>query len=973
MQHAQAKNYLLRSFTNNNGLPSASAGYLYQDSSGFFWQCCFGGIVRFDGTSFKTFDNSNGLANYEVKHIFEERKNQFWVCNAFNLFSFDGNTFKPQHTNLNKAITFDKLVKLPNRQIWLQTNEGCFLKKNDSTFVRFVIGSISSEKITDFHVLKNHGILIFSHGERKIYLLNTTKPQTINLEPSELVTGFYNIDSTCYIATNKRFINFLPSKNTISLPSTFNAANRLTSIFKDPLNHIWFTDSSYHLWFTDGKSVSSFAKKYDIPKLDYPQYIIDRNGNIVIGHIHGMLVFRESLYEEITDPDFSKPDALTYTTSMWNTDTLCMGIRRNSFQLLTDNQYFTYAVDTKDILPDNVRRNTRIFNTKTPNRKVIYISRKGPFYLQNNSLIPFTTAKIPFEKGFIGCAYNKETDQFYCGRKGLIYRISKNDVDSFSLENIEKSLIPHNYQILPDGNVYFQATHKYWFRLRNDSLEMVTDLLHLNKKDATIFLHNNSLWVLLHGIELREYSISTNGFSLQRTITKSNGLLDANANDIVFDELNNLWINAFSGLYFLKLSKQGSNSNYYSKKIPLQLNEDNSPIIDHISYSNNRLYAFARGGLLVIHTNNALFETKPIQTYFKQIHFNGSKLEDLLRSKKAVLTGNGYELSYQNNTATFELATIYYGFDDAIQYQYQLLGHSLAWKNLLNGNAITYNNLSNGNYTLVVRSVNQLNNSSYSETAFRFRIEPPFYKTWWFSLFAALGTAGLIIFMIRQRDLRKTKENKIAIQLSELKLEALQSQMNPHFIFNALNSIQNYILQNNQIDAARYLSKFSKLIRKTLDNSHHQVIPLEEIIAALGMYLELEAFRFNHEFSYEIKLDDSNDQIFHLELPPMLFQPFVENSIIHGLMPKDGEKKLLIHIYIKQHNLYCIIDDNGVGRKNNTRTDGHISRGQKLIEGMLESMRQLRMTAPSIHINDKINQQGVSEGTTVEIIIPLEN
>jgi LytS/YehU family sensor histidine kinase len=207
--------------------------------------------------------------------------------------------------------------------------------------------------------------------------------------------------------------------------------------------------------------------------------------------------------------------------------------------------------------------------------------------------------------------------------------------------------------------------------------------------------------------------------------------------------------------------------------------------------------------------------------------------------------------------------------------------------------------------------------------------------------------------------------------MSELKLTALQSQMNPHFIFNSLNSIQNYIMQQKPIEAARYLSKFSSLMRKVLDQSFNNLTPLNDIVETLKMYMELEAFRFSNEFSWQVKVDDAAS-ISDMKLPPLLLQPYVENAIIHGLMPKEGSKYLHIHLFKENNELHCIIDDNGIGRGNNlSGTQGHISRGQKLTTDMLATMKQLLHSDARINIIDKKDEQNNPAGTTVDLIIPI--
>ena len=162
-------------------------------------------------------------------------------------------------------------------------------------------------------------------------------------------------------------------------------------------------------------------------------------------------------------------------------------------------------------------------------------------------------------------------------------------------------------------------------------------------------------------------------------------------------------------------------------------------------------------------------------------------------------------------------------------------------------------------------------------------------------------------------------------------------------------------------------------MRKTLDNSHHLLIPISDIVLILEMYLELEAFRFSHEFAYSLQVDEMDDRIHSLELPPMLLQPFVENAIIHGLMPKQGDKKLDIRLSLENNTFFCVIEDNGVGRQDGKSKEGHISRGQKLTEGMIESLRQLRQTEPEIKIIDLKDTTGSAAGTRIEIKIPFEN
>jgi len=205
-----------------------------------------------------------------------------------------------------------------------------------------------------------------------------------------------------------------------------------------------------------------------------------------------------------------------------------------------------------------------------------------------------------------------------------------------------------------------------------------------------------------------------------------------------------------------------------------------------------------------------------------------------------------------------------------------------------------------------------------------------------------------------------------------LEMKALRAQMNPHFLFNALNSIQECIITKNTDTAYSYLSSFSKLVRMILENSEKQFITLEDEIETLRLYLSIEKLRFDSSFEYLIDPGPKIDTSF-VNIPAMIIQPYVENALWHGLINKKGEKKLVISFDQKNGNLECLIKDNGVGRNHAAKmqTDTKIkkhSMGMKITEERL----QLLEADASITINDLKDNNGNACGTEVHIIIPLE-
>lgn len=226
---------------------------------------------------------------------------------------------------------------------------------------------------------------------------------------------------------------------------------------------------------------------------------------------------------------------------------------------------------------------------------------------------------------------------------------------------------------------------------------------------------------------------------------------------------------------------------------------------------------------------------------------------------------------------------------------------------------------------------------------------------------------------VQRLESEKTKAS-LQQQATELEMQALRAQMNPHFIFNSLNSINHFILQNNKQEASEYLTKFSRLTRLILQNSQAELVTLQTEIESLELYLQLEALRFDHHFAYSISLPEKTN-IAGIKLPPLILQPYVENAIWHGLMPKAEKGLLTIKFLEKQPWLYCKISDNGVGRKQADKrkqlsSSTHKSMGLEITAHRLANM-QGAMGKPSVTINDLVEPDGTPAGTEVILKLPL--
>lgn len=265
-------------------------------------------------------------------------------------------------------------------------------------------------------------------------------------------------------------------------------------------------------------------------------------------------------------------------------------------------------------------------------------------------------------------------------------------------------------------------------------------------------------------------------------------------------------------------------------------------------------------------------------------------------------------------------------------------------------------------------------------------VKPAWWNTWLFRIAAAIFFAGVFYSLIRWRLNEKfnrqlelaEKEKKLAgleQQKTALEMQALRAQMNPHFIFNSLNSINNFILANDRLQASAYLNKFSRLVRLILQNSQASFISLESELEALKLYLELEALRFSYHFEYKITVATELD-IEGLKVPPLIIQPYVENAIWHGLMQKEDKGRLDIEVSQEDDYLFFKIADDGIGRraaadrasKSATR---HKSMGVKITADRITMLQSLNGTVSPVTIIDLLHPDGSGAGTEVLIKIPV--
>jgi ligand-binding sensor domain-containing protein/two-component sensor histidine kinase len=338
-------------------------------------------------------------------------------------------------------------------------------------------------------------------------------------------------------------------------------------------------------------------------------------------------------------------------------------------------------------------------------------------------------------------------------------------------------------------------------------------------------------------------------------------------------------------------------------------------------------------------------------------------------------------LNSKQNFFSISFSSIAYTMPSDVKFRFRLKEFD-DWSEPTTRRFANYTNVPGGDYVFQLQAAN--NEGIWNEQVLELpvRIATPWWQTWWFRVAIGLLIAVLGYWFYRYRIAQIRKKEQIRSQyekkLANVEMSALLAQMNPHFLFNSLNSIDSYIIRNESKKASEYLNNFARLMRLILQNSRSNYISLKDELESLDLYMQMESLRFANRFEYEIKISPDIDTNAVL-IPPMLMQPYVENAIWHGLMhKKDGiQGKVEIIISKKEGNLYCVIQDNGIGREKaeaiKAQKHGNRKRsmGMQITKDRIEMINKLYSTNTTMQVIDLHDEKGNAMGTRVELMIPV--
>lgn len=957
-------NPVFKNFTADHGMPSNEVYHIIQDSIGYIWLATDNGISRYDGYSFKNFGIEDGLVETTIHEIYIDHKGRYWfISNSGRLAYMENGIIKPYEFNFRINDYVAKSRGTIKKSFYVDSLNTVYLSLGN--FGRITIsqeGVVKEYKPQDYNTRAlieevDDGTMVVTYSDHKVEGL-----VSIKTGDSIVTVG----TSVLCNAKESPFYTYILSHghNQLTL-STMGHLLRLNGVELEQSRDlggpvIWLsTDAFYNLWVSSGEGGITMYENGEfwnhqgttfLPNQIVTSVIRDMEGGYWFSTLSGGIYYTPN----ISMPVYGKNQGLPsdfITTAYVDKNHIFLGDDIGSVVHIHNGEIKVFHVEKEDHKTSPIR-----FITKHEGEEVLWIGsshnlislkadKAKRYYIDNSTQRPsYPRQMVPALDGGYWVASSWGIRKF----NGSEFTYNSREENEFS------GMV---YTVYPEKpNVLWIGTSNGIWQYRNGTFNYLGEKNPLFAQPANhIKAFNNRILIASKGLGLIVVESDT-----VYSITQKQGLPSNYINRMAIDQ-NTVWLATKNGIASLLFSQDDEvKIRCIDVSSGLPTNEVNS-----ICVSGDRVYAATGKGLCVFNKNQGIFlRSGESKTLISGIKINGEEHTNL----NAPLT-----LKHWQNHLVFSYVGFNFQKMGHVNYQYRLLGIDTVW---INSSAITaaFHGLNSGKYTFQVRA-QAVDETWYSADEFSFIIQPPFWQRVWFILLLGILFTTLLFFIYRLRISSLRKRDMLVNTLNTYKLQSLRQQMNPHFIFNTLNSIQLYILEKDHISSHKYLTKFASLMRLILNNSQKSSVTIKDDLTAIRLYLELESVRLMNKLDFSIELE--SDDLLTLRVPSMLVQPFVENAIWHGIMLKPTrEGKVQISFRSEADKVICTVEDDGVGRKaaqaqQKKREADHKSMGYKITDQRVQMLNSLYRDKFSIVYHDLYSADGNPSGTRVVITIPI--
>jgi ligand-binding sensor domain-containing protein len=965
-----AQESYLRHYSISEGVPSTETYWPFEDKQGYIWIASDMGVSRFDGYHFKVFTTADGLTDNTVFKFYQDYKGRIWFYTFSGRLSYYLNdtiygkdfavnnqvrdflgsglitSLRVDSTDTITMSTTKGVIQLlpaleNGKRVWNKvqviTNKKSYLTKNGYMSIEddgqsacrltiHIPGWIPGSMLIKYPI----GGMIYMEqaGDGNLYLYyNTT---TFRIDSSgkmssypnldHIINSFHEKDGSAWMSVIHNGVRLFKNNDFSGSTRSLLPSLTVTGVLRDRENGYWFTTLENGVFY-----LASTAFTYFPPVED--QLIHNETSLCVPGKNRVWVITLDEIYQSVGLDSF-RP--------------ILRELKRNgrfSIQL----RYWNAQAHTDGNIWLSVNHGVMVLDSSA-NKLLKDISLIHPGDVSNDSRRVCEDSK--------GNVWSLNLSAF-------------NKIDHVSGTALYAVQLPSRPEtICEDYNGHILVgTVNGLYKWNGDSL-------HYMGYDNPVF-RNRFVAVKKCDGKMIGATRGAGLFVLSADsiyhLTSANGLRSNMCRALFVDDSNVIWVATNNGLNAVRISEHPFKTEItsYGASDGL-LSDDVSQVVKTGGY----IWLLSKNGITAFNPDIAVLNKTPPLVYI-----TGLKTDNESRPYDKKI-----ELRYNTNFIAVNFVGLTWKNSGKQFYKYKLEGYDTLW-NYTQSPSVQFTRLPPGSYRFLVSCINSSGVESVQPAVLAFTVNAPFYRKAWFSL--ALSLLSIVIvtlvamFRVRQIRLREQLKTEVNRKIANLELQALRAQMNPHFIFNCLNAIQDFILKNEAEAAKYYLTSFSRLIRKTLENSRRQNISLKDEIEFLQLYLELERMRFTNKFSYRIEVDEGlKDQ--NIEIPSMIFQPFIENAVRHskiGSLVNQGE--LAIKFSVTGNDLYCIIEDNGIGLKESLRIKSQEAQSRQSYA--LEIMKERVRTLNEVHrtnirytITDKSDEGKNETGTRVVIYIPLE-
>lgn len=941
MAKSQSLHYI--NYTVKDGLAGSIVYSMCQDKDGFMWFGTDNGLSRYDGTHFTNFTIKDGLPDNEVIKVAPDNKGRVWIGSFSKeiCYYYNGKIYNHTNDSLVKKIKLESnpesLFEASNHFFCIASRKRIYIVTPNDSLLMFKTGNLCSDPNLGGTTHNFYGKLRVKTEDHTIVDFNFTTytwEKKYHVKEPEGVAdssvGWFAVDSTetkkIYVWWPGHIYNVEPSSTLPKFLSCYEGSWLLDSISLKPTIHFLkglpithtLEDREKNIWFTSlGKGL------YKLPSLSIKTISFNQN-TPEPREVYSIIKYKNSLLAGSND----------------------------SRAFLIDNELKNKELNlSRDLLFIYKFEGTtnRLFSAVEISNSTAILGFDGGIAKLDNGNYAFKYLNGPIK------SVEKINDSFFiAGTAYYALKIRVKDLqvtDTIWRERCTK--------VFFTNGKYYIGTLSGLYEVNSDKSYFYLGKLHpvLSRRITDVKIDPQGvLWVSTSdkgvvGIKERK---------IKKVLDDTSGLSSNNCKTLFIKD-HYLWIGTNNGICKVNTLDNADITKYSES--------DGLP-------SNNINALYIKDGIIWIGSPEGV-------TYFSEKDIASSSICNLTITRTTiggspVVTTAAYQLQHDNNNIRFEFSGISFRSGNEIIYYYKLNELDKEWKTTTQ-NYLDYKTLPPGDYTLELYAINKYGVKS-NIINILIKVAAPFWKTIWFYVLVGAGILAAVVYLLNRRN-KLTKQkleetNRQQKQFAELEQQALQSQMNPHFIFNCLNSIQQYILTRDTEKANLYLTEFAYLIRQTLNISSQKSITLSEEVEYLNRYLYMERMRFGNSFTYNICTEDiSNTQTVHI--PSLLIQPFVENSLRHGIRYlTDKQGRIDINFSVSDNILLCSVRDNGVGREKAAeyKSKQHIeyqSKGMSLTSKRINLLNTISEKKIVLSVTDLKDIDGVPTGTLVELAITL--